>query len=103
MSNPLDYSNVGKEVVITGVTFGEGVMEIQFMELRDQANEAGLMKVLVVKTTNYLDHFNNITEELQDIIDKGLLEIRNPEVSFDPRRRLAAQKPTDPYPNETEG
>lgn len=88
MSDPFDLSNVGKDIVVTGISFAEGMMEIQYMEKREQTDDAGLMRVLVLKTNDYLDSVDTILDEAGEIVDKALLKIRNPERSFDPRKRL---------------
>jgi hypothetical protein len=96
MEAEFDHSSVGSEIILTGISFGDGIIEIQFMEKRDQAEEAGLMKVLVIAKHNYERQVRSIMDEVEEMVDGGLLEIRNPEQSFDPRKRVAASAPGTP-------
>lgn len=96
MSEELDLSSVGRDLIVIGVSFNDGLIEIQYMEKRDQAETAGLLKNLVTRVTDHEDQVDAILDEVEEIIDNALLIIRNPEKSFDPRKRLAVK-------NEEEG
>ena len=86
----VDYSGLNQEIQIQTVTFGEGYVEIQYMEQREQSENAGLIRSIVVKKSLFANQVVSILSDLEEIIEGGLLAIRNPEPSFDPRQRLAA-------------
>lgn len=96
----IDYDSIAREVLIASISFGEGAVEIAYMEKRQQADDAGLVSTLIVDRNKFTDQVTTILDEAEEIIDKGLLMIRNPEESFDPRKRIGS-RPARPQ-SETE-
>jgi hypothetical protein len=93
-----------EEVVIHSVSFpGEYLMEISFYEKRDQQTDsrgetvAGLVKTLLVDTKIIGQHENymEIMDLVSEIVDEGLLAIRKPSESFDPRSRRRKARSED--------
>lgn len=80
-----------QEIVPTGVTFvGEGSLEIAFIEKRDQTDYVGLMKTIFIDIhrTKLTAQYEELVELITDIIDQGLLALRNPDPVIDPRKRF---------------
>lgn len=90
------------ELVITQVGFGDGVLEISFFETRDQSENAGLMKSLVLNPANFKSLVGDIMSDLKELVDAGLLEIRNPSQSLDPRKRIGGKKDRSVEEEETD-
>lgn len=80
------------EVIVTSISFSEAAVEIQFLERRDQSEKAGLMKSMVLDRATFSRQIDEIEDNVVDLVDDGLLEIRNPEASLDPRKRIGARK-----------
>lgn len=90
IEDPIDHTGVGRDIIINSISFSEGIVEVNFFEKRDQGENAGLMKMLIARKSDYQVQVNTILDEIEEIVDGALLAIRNPEESFDPRRRVAA-------------
>lgn len=97
------YDETTREVVPSAIMFNDSAVEITFIELRDQSERAGLMKTLVLERARFAPAVNEILDDIVDLIDKGLLEIRNPETSLDPRRRIGSKKASEPNEETPEG
>jgi hypothetical protein len=85
-----------QEIVPTGVTFiGEGSLEIAFIEKRDQTDHVGLMKTIFIDVhhTKLAEQYQELIELVTDIIDGGLLALRKPETTLDPRKRFRSPTP----------
>ena len=91
MLNPAD------PLVITGVTFtGETVVEIGYMEKRNQTDNVGMMNTLFIDTTRIKGlpaMVREVQEILQEIVDAALVEMRNPEPDIDPRVKFRNRQP----------
>ena len=87
-----------KELIITSLALGDTHMEIGFLEAKDQTLDAGLMKSIALSNAKYQRQLDEVFEILEEIVDAGLLEIRNPPdaLSLDPRKRLRAQAAVTP-------
>lgn len=84
--------DAAKDVVVTSIAFGDGVVEIAYFENKDQSERAGIMKSLIMDRNLVRDDIEEVLDILQDIVDKGLLEIRSPAPSLDPRKRIASRR-----------
>lgn len=82
--------DVNKEVIITSLILGDEILEIAYLERRDQADRVGLTKSIVMERRIVAEEAAEIHSILEEIIDKGLLEIRNPAPSLNPRDRIRA-------------
>lgn len=89
-----------REVIPSSIAFNDAAVEITFIELRDQSERAGLMKTLVIERARFGGLVDEIIDGIVDLIDAGLLEIRSPSESLDPRKRIGARKaaPVEPEP-----
>jgi len=88
-------SEAMKEIIILAVTLNDVSIEVQYLETRDQADKAGLVKSLVVERSLVEPLVQEIVENLEELIDKGLLAIRNPDPVLDPRKRLKKSAPVE--------
>lgn len=77
-----------KDLVVNTVMFSAESIEISFMEKRDQSPHGGLIKTLVLEKARFADTIAEISEMLEDLVDDGLLSIRQPPETIDPRRRV---------------
>jgi hypothetical protein len=84
-----------EDIVIASVGISEGAIEIGFLETRDQTERAGLMKNLVIDRKAIEPEMEELFDLLYEIVDKGLLEIRNPSPSLDPRKRIGRKAPVE--------
>lgn len=75
-------------LIVTSVSFTESTVEISFFEKSDQGPRAALIKNLIVQNEVLGEDLEELLELLNDIVDKGLLEIRNPPEVLNPRERL---------------
>ena len=81
-----------REVMISSVSFGDGIIEVSYFEANDQSERAGLLKTLIIDRSIIRSDVDDILSMLQDVVDEGLLEIRNPARSLDPRKRLTQKE-----------
>ncbi len=81
-----------KEVIITAVIFGESGIEIGYFERRDQAEQAGLTKNIVIDRKLFSEEIDEITDLLEEIVDGALMHIRNPAAHIDPRKRIGSRR-----------
>lgn len=87
--NPLD--NASAEIIPTSVALsGEGNVEITFLEKRDQTDNIGLMKTIFIdiRGAKLTSKYEELIDVITDIIDLGLLALRNPDPIIDPRKRF---------------
>jgi len=82
-----------QELVITAVSFADGSLEITYLEKRDQGDFVGVMKTIFMDTkkANVASQHQQLLELCTDIVDAGLLALRNPEPVLDPRQRIRAR------------
>lgn len=84
-----------RDIIISGVAIGDGAVEINYFEKRDQAQQVGLVKTVVFDRALFENHVIELQDLLTDMVDAALLELRNPADSLDPRRRIASRKTDD--------
>lgn len=65
-------------VVINQVGFGDDFMEINYFETREQTDDIGIMRTLVVKTRDISDARDEVLAGIEEIIDYALVALRNP-------------------------
>lgn len=77
-------------IVVTSIGFSEGMMEIGYLEKREQTDSVGMMKTLFVDTSKLrlTNLYDEIVELSVDVVEAALLALRNPEPVLDPRKRL---------------
>lgn len=61
---------------VLGVTFQEASVEFQYVELREQNENAGVLRTLVVVRDFAERDFDNLSDMCQEIIDNALQDIR---------------------------
>lgn len=66
------------DVIVTGVQFGDEGIEISYFEKRDQGSKVGIFKNMVLATTGIEEQIEEIVQSLEDIVDHGLVTLRNP-------------------------
>lgn len=66
------------EVIITAVQFGDEGIEISYFEKRDQGSKVGIFKNMVLATTGIEEQIEEIVQGLEEIVDHGLVTLRNP-------------------------
>ena len=73
------------EVFITSISFREDSLEIGFLENREQAPRAAIMKSIIVDIDIDTDielMYKDMQEMARSIVDMGYVEIRNPPQSY---------------------
>ncbi len=75
-------------LIVTGISFSDTTVEVTYFEKKDQGNRAGLMKNLIIQNDVVMDNMEELLELLNEIVDAGLMEIRNPPETLNPRQRL---------------
>lgn len=76
MSNPPNPAI--DELVVTAVQFGDEGIEISYFEKRDQGANVGVFKSMLRSTTGIEEDIADVLRVLHDIVDDGMLSLRNP-------------------------
>lgn len=81
-------------IYVTGFQLTGGGMEIMYFESREQSRNAGISRSLILSDT--VDEYNKIidsvSEDLIELIEMALQDIRSPSKSLNPRQRIAEQQ-----------
>jgi hypothetical protein len=88
--------DIDDHIIITNIIFGDSHVEIGYMEKRLQAERAGVVSTLLLDRLLASEAIDELLELAADVVDKGLLEIRKPDTSLDPRKRLARRAESVP-------
>lgn len=75
------FTDVDEELIVSAIGFpGNRVLEVQFAEKRDNSDSAGLTKSLWIDIgkAGLDDQFDELITLTRELIDGGLLSIRNP-------------------------
>lgn len=80
-------------IVINQIGFGDDFVEINYFETREQSDDIGIMRTIVVKTADIEDARNDILEGIEEIIDYALVALRNP-----PKKKLGSTRLRDRLP-----
>lgn len=83
MSQPDVYPN--------SIMFSENAVEISFIEARDQTPKAGMVKTLILDKSLFGTMITELEDLVVDLIDAGLIEIRQPPQELPVRRRREAR------------
>ena len=80
------------DIVINSVTFGEGVIEVAYMEKREQTENVGIMRNMLigVRPNKVTNQVNEVVDLLVEVVEAALLNLRNPDRVLDPRQRIRA-------------
>lgn len=73
-------------IVINQVGFGDDFMEINYFETREQSDDIGIMRTIVIKTQDIQDARDEILESIEEVIDYALVALRNP-----PKKKLGSR------------
>lgn len=65
-------------IAITGVMFGDGVINIQYVEERESTNAVMIARSMTVEMEHIAAEVDDLAELIEQIVDKGLLMLRNP-------------------------
>lgn len=65
-------------IVINQIGFGDDFVEINYFEVREQNEDIGMMRTIVVKTQEIQELRAELIENVEDIIDYALVALRNP-------------------------
>lgn len=67
------------EVLIHTVTFDhqEGLIEVTYAELRDQADGVGMLKTLALERELFEQEIAELESDLRELIEEGVIAIRN--------------------------
>lgn len=82
-------------LIVTGISFSDTTVEITYFEKKDQGNRAGLMKNIIIQNDVVNEHLEELLDMLNDMVDLGLTEIRNPPETLNPRQRLRNPAPVE--------
>lgn len=67
------------DVYVSSLVFRpDDMVEITYMESRDQGERAGLVRTLVVERTLFPEEFDDLVGDIQDLIDDTIVELRHP-------------------------
>ncbi len=78
-------------VIISQVSFGEGGLEIVYIETQDQSPKVGLIKTLIYEIEHEdQPRVDDILDSLEELLDEALIKLRNPQ-----RRRNAKEVARD--------
>jgi len=87
-----------QDITILGVNFSDELVEITYTEGRNQTERAALVNQLLLQSVNHRESVAVLLEELRDLVDEGLVLLRDPPQKMHPRDRLRA----DAQKQETE-
>ena len=76
------------EINILGVNFSEDVIEITFSESRQQSDHAAMVNQLLLQSRDHAEIIAVVLEELRDLVDEGLVLLRDPPATLNPRERM---------------
>ena len=85
-----------KQVIINSVVFNGDQLDISFIEKRDQSPNAGLIKTLVLDRSRFLSLAVELEDILSDLVDAGLIAIRQPPETLDGSRRQRRDQSEEP-------
>jgi hypothetical protein len=95
------------DITILGVNFSDELLEITFSESRLQNDHAAMVNQLLLQSRECGDRLHIILEELRELVDHGLVLLRDPPQVLDPRERMrqAARgaERGDPFIGDTHG
>ncbi len=66
------------DVTITSVNFQRGIINIQYVEARETSDSVSIGRSMVIDTELVEEEVTEVEDLLRDIVDKGLLALRNP-------------------------
>lgn len=81
-------TQAANDITILGVNFSDELLEITFSESRHQTDQAALVNQMLLQSRECGDHLAIILEELRELVDHGLVLLRNPPQVLDPRERM---------------
>lgn len=86
------------DITVTSASFSEGMIEITYLEKREQGESVGMMRTLYIDTqkTRMFPQYMEIVDSLVDMVDAGLIALRNPEPTLDPRKRFKGKRAEPP-------
>ena len=71
--------NMENGVVISQVTFGDGGLEIVYLETREQSPKVGIVRTLIYEIDEEdQDRVEDIIDSLEELLDEALIKLRNP-------------------------
>jgi hypothetical protein len=74
----INLAEVMGDIIISGLSFGEEAVEISYFEKREQGEQAGIARTIVVDLELVDSQVYEIIDLLNEVIDAGLLSLRNP-------------------------
>lgn len=75
-------------LAISAVQFGEDAINIQYVELHEQNDTVVMMRSMTIDTDEIPRLMDVLTDTIEEIVDHGLLALRNPPASI-PSRKYA--------------
>lgn len=80
-------------IYVTGFQLTAGGIEIMYFESREQSRNAGISRSLILSDSNedYNKIIDSVSDDLIELIEMVLQDIRNPSKSLNPRQRIAEQ------------
>ena len=71
--------NLENGIVISQVTFGEGGIEVVYLETREQSSKVGIVRTLIYEIDEEdEDRVADIIDSLEELVDEALIKLRNP-------------------------
>ena len=67
-------------IIINTVAFGDGGLEISYIETREQNPKVGMIRTMIYETEeDWQPRVDDILDSLEGIVEDGLVKIRNPQ------------------------
>ncbi len=95
----------GESIVITNIGISETNVEISYIEKREQGESVGMMRTLFVDTVKakLYEQLCDLLDSASEIVEGGLVALRNPEPQLDPRKRLGRGRVAKPEVDDDDG
>lgn len=84
-------------LIINQIGFGDDFIEINYIEAREQTDDIGIMRTIVIKTAEIEDARNELLEGIEEMIDYALVALRNP-----PKKKFGGARLRDRLPVDDE-
>lgn len=67
-------------VIINTVAFGEGGLEISYIETREQNPKVGMIRTMLYEVDEqWQARIDDILDSIEEVVEDGLVKIRNPQ------------------------
>lgn len=83
--------SIDNGMIISQVTFGEGGLEIVYLEAREQSPKVGIVRTVIYEIDEEVEpRVDDVIDSLEEILDEALVKLRNPSRHRDAKDRARA-------------